>query len=78
MSDEFDGRVLNPNGVEIDLPFWLFKRLKKLHLLERERDRNAENQETRRIGSAGCLMFRVPPGKALHQTSEKVLPELGL
>jgi hypothetical protein len=37
MFDEFDGRVLNPNGVEIDLPYWVFKRLKKLHLLERDR-----------------------------------------
>ena len=34
---EFDGRVLNPSGVEINLPFWAFKRLKKLHLLERDR-----------------------------------------
>jgi hypothetical protein len=32
MREEFDGRVLNPSGVEIDLPFWAFKRLKKLHL----------------------------------------------
>ncbi len=37
LSEEFDGRVLNPAGVEIDLPFWVFKRLKKLHLLERDR-----------------------------------------
>jgi hypothetical protein len=37
LPDEFDGRVLNPNGVEIDLPYWVFKRLKKLHLLERDR-----------------------------------------
>ena len=37
MSDEFDGRVLNPNGVEIDIPYWVFKRLKKMHLLERDR-----------------------------------------
>ncbi len=36
MSYEFDGRILNPHGVEIDLPFWVFKRLKKLHLLERD------------------------------------------
>ncbi len=36
MSDEFDGKILNPHGVEIDLPFWVFKRLKKLHLLERD------------------------------------------
>jgi hypothetical protein len=38
LSNEFDGRVLNPNGVEIDLPYWVFKRLKKLHLLERDRE----------------------------------------
>jgi hypothetical protein len=31
-------RVLNPSGVEIDLPFWAFKRLKKLHLLERDKE----------------------------------------
>src|SRR5512136_1450600 len=36
LSDEFDGKILNPYGVEIDLPFWVFKRLKKLHLLERD------------------------------------------
>ena len=36
MSDEFDGKILNPHGVEIDLPFWVFKRLKKLNLLERD------------------------------------------
>ncbi|MBZ5500289.1 MAG: hypothetical protein LAP85_28175 [Acidobacteriia bacterium] len=36
MSDEFDGKILNPHGVEIDLPFWVFKRLKKLRLLERD------------------------------------------
>jgi hypothetical protein len=35
-SEEFDGRVLNPAGVEIDLPFWVFKQLKKLHLIERD------------------------------------------
>ena len=38
MSDEFDGRVLNPEGVLIDLSFWVFKRLKKLNLLERDRE----------------------------------------
>ncbi len=36
LSSEFDGKILNPHGVEIDLPFWVFKRLKKLHLLERD------------------------------------------
>ncbi|HRZ41049.1 MAG TPA: hypothetical protein P5246_08570 [Candidatus Omnitrophota bacterium] len=34
--DEFEGKVLNPFGIEIDLPFWVFKRLKKLHLMERD------------------------------------------
>jgi hypothetical protein len=38
VSHDFDGKVLNPNGVEIDLPFWVFKRLKKLHLLKRDRE----------------------------------------
>jgi hypothetical protein len=36
LTEEFDVRVLNPSGVEIHLPFWVFKRLKKLHLLERD------------------------------------------
>ena len=36
MSNDFDGKVLNPTGVQIDLPFWVFKRLKKLNLLERD------------------------------------------
>src|SRR5512141_3199426 len=31
-------RLLNPFGGDIDLPFWVFRRLKKLHLLERDRD----------------------------------------
>jgi hypothetical protein len=38
MSEEFDVRVLNPLGVEIHLPLWVFKRLKKLHLLERDKN----------------------------------------
>ena len=37
LSNEFEGKVLNPFGFDIDLPFWVFKRLKKLHLLERDR-----------------------------------------
>jgi hypothetical protein len=37
LSYEFEGMVLNPFGVDIDLPFWVFKRLKKPHLLERDR-----------------------------------------
>jgi hypothetical protein len=36
LAEEFDGRVLNPDGVVIDLPYWVFKRLKRLHLLERD------------------------------------------
>jgi len=36
LSHDFDGKVLNPYGVQIDLPFWVFKRLKKLHLFERD------------------------------------------
>jgi hypothetical protein len=27
LADEFDGKTLNPHGVEIDLPFWVFKSL---------------------------------------------------
>jgi len=38
LSDDFDGKALNPSGVEIDLPFWAFKRLKKIHLLERNHE----------------------------------------
>jgi hypothetical protein len=34
----FRRKVLNPYGVEIDLPFWVFKRPKKLQLLERDRE----------------------------------------
>jgi hypothetical protein len=37
LDEELSVRVLNPSGVEIDLPFWVFKRLKNLHLLERDR-----------------------------------------
>jgi hypothetical protein len=34
----FDGRVLNPCGMEIRIPYWAYRRLKKLHLLERDID----------------------------------------
>jgi len=34
-SDEFDSKVLNPDAVEIDPPFFVFMRIKKLRL---ERD----------------------------------------
>jgi hypothetical protein len=36
LSSEFEGKVLNPSGIEINLPFWVFKRLKKMHLLEHD------------------------------------------
>jgi hypothetical protein len=29
LSDDFDGTVLNPNGIEIDFPFWAFKGVAK-------------------------------------------------
>ena len=50
MSDDFDGKVLNPSGVEIDLPFWVFKRLKKLHLLERDPETGMRRIQTRIFG----------------------------
>jgi hypothetical protein len=37
LSYDFEGKVLNPFGLEIDLPLWVFRRLKQLHLLERDR-----------------------------------------
>jgi len=37
LSDKFDGRVLDSNGVEIGFTCCEFKRFKKLHLLERNR-----------------------------------------
>jgi hypothetical protein len=36
MSALFDGKVINPYGVVIDLPHWVFVRLKRFRLLERE------------------------------------------
>ena len=50
MSYDFDGKVLNPHGVEIDLPFWVFKRLKKLHLLERDPATGLRRIQTRVFG----------------------------
>jgi hypothetical protein len=50
VSDDFDGKVLNPNGVEIDLPFWVFKRLKRLHLLERDRETGKRRIQARVFG----------------------------
>ena len=49
LPEDFDGKVLNPSGVEIDLPFWVFKRLKKLHLLERDRETSNPTPITRAI-----------------------------
>jgi hypothetical protein len=50
LSYDFDGKVLNPYGIEIDLPFWVFKRLKKLHLLERERETGKRRISSRIFG----------------------------
>ena len=36
LSEEFDGRVLNPDGIVIDLPHWAYVRLRRLNLLERD------------------------------------------
>jgi len=36
MAVQFDGKVINPQGVTIDLPHWAFVRLKRLRLLERD------------------------------------------
>src|SRR5512143_1457009 len=36
-SYDFDGNALNRRVVEIDLPFWVFKRLKKLRVTEHDR-----------------------------------------
>ncbi len=58
MSDEFDGRVLNPNGIEIELPFQVFKQLKKLHLLERDRitgKRRIKKQALEGVNAGDCL-----------------------
>jgi hypothetical protein len=63
LSDDFDGKVLNPSGVEIDLPFWVFKQLKKLHLLERDSETGK-----RRIGSFPLfLLHTVCCGKQFPQ-----------
>ena len=53
LSHNFDGKVLNPYGIEIDLPSRAFKRLKKLHLLQRDREGSL-----RRIGAR---IFRLMP-----------------
>jgi hypothetical protein len=34
LSYKFEGKVLNPFGIEIDLPFWVFKRLKNYIFLD--------------------------------------------
>ena len=81
MSDEFDGRVLNPDGVEIDLPYWVFKRLKKLHLLERDRATGKRRINARVYGLMELWdgpEFR--PGRdsqALNPRHEKACPEDG-
>jgi hypothetical protein len=55
LPDEFDGKVLNPNGIEIDLPYWVFKRLKKLHMLESDRETGLGRSPARADPQAGTL-----------------------
>ena len=56
LSDVVDGGILNPHGVQIDIPFWVFKRLKKLRLLEH----NPEAGKARICGSVfGVLAARM-------------------
>jgi hypothetical protein len=50
LSNDFNGKVFNPNGVDIDLPFWVFKRLKKLHLFESDRKTGKRRIQTRVFG----------------------------
>jgi hypothetical protein len=60
-------RVLNPLGVEIDLPFWVFKRLKKLHLIERDRETGKRRIGARVFGL--MLIWETPefrPGHVAH------------
>ena len=47
---EFDGTVLNPSGREISVPYWVFKRLKQLHLLERDRTSGLRRIQSRIFG----------------------------
>ena len=69
--EEFDGRVLNPFGVEIDLPFWAFRRLKKLHLLERDRETGR-----RRICADVCGLMEIWEGPEFrpHRTLRALPP----
>jgi len=46
----FEGKVLNPFGVDIDLPLWVFERLKKPHLLERDRPTGKMRMRARVFG----------------------------
>jgi len=58
LSDEFDIRVLTPDGTEIELPFQVFKQLKKLHLLERDRitgKRRIKKQALEGMNAGDCL-----------------------
>jgi hypothetical protein len=50
LSDKFDGRFLNPEGVLSGLPFRVFKRLKKPNLLERDRETDRRRIKVSVIG----------------------------
>jgi hypothetical protein len=67
--------VLNPSGIDIDLPFWAFKRLKKLHLLERDRETGKRRISARVFGLMEIWEgpeFR--PIRALHASSSGCRP----
>jgi hypothetical protein len=50
LSERFEGRIINPDGIEIDLPFWVFKRLKRMRLLERDRETGMRRISARIFG----------------------------
>jgi len=67
LSEEPNISVLTPDGVEIELPFQIFKQLKKLHLLERDRitgKRRIKKQamEGAANGIASHISVRSPTG----------------
>jgi hypothetical protein len=50
LSYEFEAKAPNPFGVDIDIPLWVFKQLKKLHLLERDRPTGKFHIQARMFG----------------------------
>ena len=56
LSYDFNWKVLNPKGVGIDLPFRVFKRLKKLYLLERVMPEDFTGTGATLLGRGSCLV----------------------